>query len=253
MQFFQLLAIALAPGSAIMLYIYLKDKHEREPLSLLLISFIYGVFSTFVTLAISVPVDFIISAKENDFAYEFVDAFFKVALIEELSKFLFVRFILYRNRNFNEPFDGIVYAVMVSMGFATLENILYVFHYGFETGLLRMFTAVPAHASFGVMMGYYLGLSKFSHQRPLYYSFIALCVPMLFHGTYDYFFFIEKVTGVWAGIWVGAIVSLVIGLILSRKAIRLHQQASPFIQSQSEEPLIETPSSVTDDGDATLP
>jgi RsiW-degrading membrane proteinase PrsW (M82 family) len=170
----QLLGIALAPGAAIMLYIYLKDKHEREPLSLLLISFIYGIFSTMVTLSVSIPVNMFVVLQPDDLIHEAYDAFLKVALVEEFSKFVFVRFILYPNKNFNEPFDGIVYAVMVSMGFATLENLVYVYNYGFETGLLRMFTAVPAHASFGVMMGYFLGLGKFSHQKRFYYGISAL-------------------------------------------------------------------------------
>jgi protease PrsW len=229
MDLVELLGIALAPGFAIIIFIYLKDKHEREPLSLLLISFIYGIFSTLITLAISMPVEMLVVLHEDDLVDEFYEAFFKVALIEEFSKFLFVRFILYRNRNFNEPFDGIVYAVMVSMGFATLENIMYVFNYGLETGIYRMFTAVPAHATFGVLMGYFLGLARFTHSKQLYYSVLALFAATIFHGAYDYFWFIAKATGVWAGIWILAIVSLIVGIILSRKAIRLHQQASPFI------------------------
>ncbi|MBT1703093.1 PrsW family glutamic-type intramembrane protease [Chryseosolibacter indicus] len=224
----ELLGIALAPGVAIMLYIYLKDKHEREPLHLLITSFLYGAFSTLVTLVISWPLNTFLILKEGDIVDEFFTAFFKVALVEEFSKFFFVRFILYPNRNFNEPFDGIVYAVMVSMGFATLENIMYIFEYGFQTGILRMFTAVPAHATFGVMMGFYLGKSKFTHSRTLYFGFLALIAPTIFHGSYDYFWFIAEVKDVWAGIWVFAIISLVLGLILSRNAIRLHQQASPF-------------------------
>jgi protease PrsW len=235
MDIVELFGIALAPGVAIILYIYLKDKHEREPLSLLLISFIYGIFSTLITLAINVPFELFIAVKEDDLVGQFYDAFFKVALVEEFSKFIFVRFVLYPNKNFNEPFDGIVYAVMVSMGFATLENLIYVYQYGFETGLLRMFTAVPAHATFGVMMGYFIGRAKFTHQRQLYLSLVALFAATFFHGAYDYFWFIGQVTGVWAGIWVGAIVALAIGLFLSRNAIRLHQQASPFIRQASRE------------------
>lgn len=227
---FELLGIALAPGLAIMLYIYLKDKHEREPLSLLFISFVYGVFSTAITLGISFPLEFLLTLKEDDVVHQFIQAFFKVALIEEFSKFFFVRFILYRNKNFNEPFDGIVYAVMVSMGFATLENVVYVYNYGIETGILRMFTAVPAHATFGVLMGYFLGIGKFRHSNQFAFSLIALLAATLFHGAYDYFWFIADATGVWTGVWIGAVISLIIGLILSRKAIRLHQQASPFIQ-----------------------
>ena len=225
MGFLSLLSLALAPGCAIILYIYLKDKHEKEPLSLLLTSFFYGCISTVVTLSISYPVNLLILTKEDDVIQQFFNAFFKVALIEEFSKFIFVRFILFNNKNFNEPFDGIVYAVIVSMGFATVENILYVFQFGFATGIMRLFTAVPAHAAFGILMGYFLGKAKFTHRKNLYLSLIALLIPTLFHGSYDYFWFISYVPG----IWTGAVISLVISLALSRKAIRLHQQASPFI------------------------
>lgn len=231
MHVLSLLSLALAPGIAVILYIYLKDKHEREPLSLLLVSFIYGGLSTIVTLVISLPVNMLILTKEEDVIQQFFNAFFKVALIEEFSKFIFVRVILYNNKNFNEPFDGIVYAVMVSMGFATVENIIYVFQYGFTTGMLRMFTAVPAHAAFGIIMGYFLGKGKFTHRRGLYFSLIALLAPTLFHGSYDYFWFISFVPGIWSG----AIISLAIAFVLSRLAIRLHQQASPFIEPVNSE------------------
>lgn len=229
MDVLQLLGLALAPGAAIAMYIYFKDKHEREPLWLLAISFFYGILSIAVTLAISWPVNALIILQDQDLVHEFYNAFFKVALVEELSKFLFVRFVLFPNKNFNEPFDGIVYAVMVSMGFATLENVLYVFSYGFETGIYRMFTAVPAHATFGVLMGFFLGKAKFSHTKELFYMVTALIAATFFHGAYDYFWFIAEVKGVWVGTWMGAILSLVVALILSRSAIRLHQQASPFI------------------------
>ncbi len=222
-----LLALALAPGLAIGLYIYLKDKHEPEPLGLLLTSFLYGGVSIFLTLAISLPVDYLVSFKEDDVVHQFANAFFKVALIEEFSKFVFIRFILYNNKNFNEPFDGIVYAIMVGMGFATLENILYVFQYGFATGVLRMFTAVPAHATFAVLMGYFLGKAKFTHRKELWYSVAALLVAAAFHGAYDYFLFISFVPG----LWIGAALSLIVALVLSRKAIKIHQQSSPFINN----------------------
>jgi protease PrsW len=229
MDALELFAIALAPGAAIALYIYLKDKHEPEPLYLLLTCFLYGIFATFITLIVKWPVDALIILRENDVVDEFINAIFKVAFVEELSKFIFVRFVLFPNKNFNEPFDGIVYAVMVGMGFATLENLLYVFEYGYATGFLRMFTAVPAHATFAVMMGYYIGKAKFIHSRNLFYGILALAVPTLFHGAYDYFWFIAEFKDIWTGIWIFAILSLVVGLVLSRSAIRLHQQASPFI------------------------
>lgn len=228
MNFFGLLALALAPGIAIGIYIYLKDRHEREPIHLLLISFLYGAVSTGITYLISYPVRLFFLADRTNAIDQFFEAFFKTGLIEEFSKFIFVRFILYRNKNFNEPFDGIVYAVMVGMGFATVENVIYVYRLGFLTGVLRVFTAVPAHATFAVISGYFLGKAKFTANRQFYFSVLALVAATVFHGSYDYFWFISYIPG----IWIGAIVSLALGFILSRKAMTIHQQASPFSEDR---------------------
>jgi protease PrsW len=233
-----LLALALAPGAAIGLYIYLKDKHEREPLGLLMRSFFFGILSVFVTLLISRVISTFITIDEQSVGEQAVHAFLIVALVEEFSKFIFVRGILYNNPNFNEPFDGIVYSVMVSMGFATFENILYVTDGGISTALMRMFTAVPAHATFAILMGFYLGKAKFEHKKS-YYAIHALAVAALFHGAYDYCLFISFVPG----IVFGALASLVVGLWLSRRAISIHQFASPFIHR--------TPPSDTQDVDQT--
>lgn len=227
-----LLALALSPGAAIGLYIYFKDKYEREPIGLVVLSFFLGVISTIITLIISFPINYVIPIQEKSLTEQAVHAFLLVALIEEFSKFIFVRWVLFPNRNFNEPFDGIVYAVSVSLGFAGLENILYVMNSenGIATGIMRMFTAVPAHASFAVLMGYFMGIAK-CEKGKAHYVWYGLGAATLFHGAYDYFWFISFVPG----LWTGAILSLIVGILLSRKAIRMHQQASPFITSSSSE------------------
>lgn len=235
MEILILLAIALAPGVAIGVYIYLKDHHEREPLGLLLRSFLFGVLSIFVTLIISLVIEQFITIDEASLSEQAVHAFLIVALVEEFSKFIFVRGILYNNKHFNEPFDGIVYSVMVGMGFATFENILYVINGGFGTAIMRMFTAVPAHAAFAVLMGFYLGKAKFEHKKS-YYALHALGVATLFHGAYDYCLFISWVPG----LVLGALVSLILGIWLSKKAIRIHQMASPFNLKNTPEPIAES-------------
>ena len=227
MHVLTLLALALAPGIAIAVYFYLHDRHEREPFWLLTLSFAYGAFSTLLTLLFSAPLTLFISYFQIGVP-DFVSAYFRVALIEEFCKFILLRFVLYYNRNFNEPFDGIVYAVMVGMGFATAENIVYVFQYGFATGILRMFTAVPAHAVFAVLMGYFLGKAKFTHRHTLTYSALALLSAALFHGSYDFFWFISFVPG----IWIGAVASIVLTVILGRKTMRLHDQSGVFIDNR---------------------
>lgn len=134
-----------------------------------------------------------------------------------------MRFYAQKNNEFNEPFDGIVYAVMVSMGFAALENILYTFQYGFGVGVTRVFTAVPAHATFGIIMGYFMGKAKFSNNR-IKFNLLGLLFAILFHGSYDFFLFINFIPG----IYIGALISLLIGVIFSKKAITRHQNSSSF-------------------------
>ena len=184
-----------------------------------------------VTLLISSGIDQFITIDESSMTEQAVHAFLIVALVEEFSKFIFVRGILYRSSHFNEPFDGIVYSVMVSMGFATFENLLYVSSGGMGTAIMRMFTAVPAHATFAVLMGFYLGKAKFEHKKS-YYALHALGVATLFHGAYDYCLFVSWVPG----IVLGALVSLVVGIWLSKKAIRIHQLASPFKNKTPDSP-----------------
>jgi protease PrsW len=242
-----LLAIALAPGVAIGVYIYRKDHHEREPIGLLLRAFLFGILSVIVTLLISSGIDQFVSIDPSSLSEQAVHAFIIVALVEEFSKFIFVRGILYKSSHFNEPFDGIVYSVMVSMGFATLENVLYAFQGGMGTALMRMFTAVPAHATFAVLMGYYLGKAKFEHKKG-YYALHALGVATLFHGAYDYCLFVSWVPG----IIVGALASLVVGIWLSKKAIRIHQLASPFIQKPANA-VAETPVAINLDQNTPIP
>lgn len=222
-----LLLLAIAPGFAIMVFIYLRDKYEREPLSRLLLTFIGGVISTIPAVILSTQATGLVASyfEPGTTTYHLGHAFGAVALSEEASKLFFVWLFAYRSKHFNEPFDGIVYAVMVSMGFATLENILYVYNGGIQVAILRMFTAVPAHATFGIMMGYFLGLAKFRKRGNAALLASALLWPVVFHGFYDYSLF-DSVNYPLAAF--GAILSLIIGIRLSKKAITLHQEGSPF-------------------------
>jgi RsiW-degrading membrane proteinase PrsW (M82 family) len=236
MLFFVLLGLALAPGLAIMLYIYWNDTHEKEPIRLLFISFMLGLLSIVVTLTISAIIFPWFTIDESNILHQAFSAFILVALVEEFSKYIFIKGIIYRKPDFNEPYDGIVYTVMIGMGFATGENIMYVLDGGLEVALWRMFTAVPAHATFAILMGYFIGKEKFSNLRRSY-GLLGLLVATLFHGAYDFFLFINFIPG----ISLAAIVSLIIAVILSKKAIKAHQDISPFrkMDSDSDPPLRE--------------
>jgi RsiW-degrading membrane proteinase PrsW (M82 family) len=218
-----LLALAIAPGIAICLFIYFKDKYNREPLGLLILSFFMGMLSiipaVIIQIALTQPVK---NVMGPGISYTAVYSYLIVALAEEGSKFLSLRFVPFRRKAFDDPFDGIIYGVMVSMGFATLENIMYVTSHGVGTGILRMFLSVPAHATFGVLMGYHLGLAKFVPQSRRKYMFLAVFWPVVFHGTFDFFLFVGNT---WMH-FAGAVISFIVSVRLSLKLIRRKQSMS---------------------------
>lgn len=220
-----LLLLAIAPITIVLFYIYIKDKFEKEPIKILTKSFFLGAtVSVLITAILSAVLGNLLPVTDvKNIGQQFVQAFIVVALVEEFSKYVIVKLYAQKNKEFNESFDGIVYAVFVSMGFATLENVLYVFQYGVATGITRAFTAVPAHAVFGVLMGYFMGKAKFSENKFIL-NITGLLLATIFHGAYDFFLFISFIPGV----YIGAFISLIIGIILSNKAIKKHQNASIF-------------------------
>ncbi|WMI67448.1 PrsW family intramembrane metalloprotease [Mangrovimonas sp. YM274] len=220
-----LFLMAIAPVFIIILYIYFKDKYEKEPKHLLLFSFLLGsVVSIIITTILYRGFDVVLPLQnDRSILEQFIKAFFVVGLTEEFSKYIIVRYYAQTKVDFNEPYDGIMYAVMVSMGFAATENIMYVLQGGYTIALIRAFTAVPAHATFGIIMGYFMGKAKFSNNR-FKLNLAGLFFAILFHGAYDFFLFINFVPG----IGIGAFISLFLGIVLSRKAIKTHQENSKF-------------------------
>ncbi len=180
-----LIILALAPVFIIAIYIYIRDKYEREPLINLLASLVAGVVITipviFMEKLLSIPGEGfsgLTSAAWN--------AFVVAAFTEELFKFIALYLLIWKNKNFNEKFDGIVYACFVSLGFAGIENILYVTDGGLSIGFIRAFTAIPAHALFGIMMGYQFGLARFYPKERPRRIFLALLIPIILHGIYNF-------------------------------------------------------------------
>lgn len=181
-----LLILAIAPALAVCGYIIHKDRFEKEPIGLMVLAFCFGIFSVFPA-----GISSVVGGKLFDVSGSFINtalyAFLVVGVSEEFAKFFFLRYILYQRKEFNEPLDGIVYAVMIGMGFASFENVLYVSDGGLSVALVRMLTAIPAHAIFAIVMGYYVGLSKFdlTHKPELMRR--GLIYPILLHGAYDFF------------------------------------------------------------------
>jgi RsiW-degrading membrane proteinase PrsW (M82 family) len=184
------LLASLAPILIILFYIYFRDKYDKEPLGLLIKALLMGI-------VIVIPVIFVErflmgqmpeAGKVAGAAYH---AFVVAGLTEELFKFLALYILVWRSPSFNEQFDGIVYAVFVSLGFAGVENVLYVIDGGLQTAFTRAITAVPAHAIFGIAMGYYLGVARMYKELRGAYLGRALLVPVLLHGIYDFILMVE--------------------------------------------------------------
>jgi len=116
----------------------------------------------------------------------FYTAFVVAGFTEELFKFLALYLIIWSNKNFNEKFDGIVYAVFISLGFAGIENIIYVLQHGMQTGYIRAIVSVPGHALFGVTMGYYFGLAKFYPDKRKLFLIRSFFYPVILHGIFDF-------------------------------------------------------------------
>jgi RsiW-degrading membrane proteinase PrsW (M82 family) len=231
METLRLLYIAMGPGIAIAVFIYYSDKWEKEPKKLVLKSFFLGGLAVFPTYYFEGMVEEVLGMRalvdEHSPLFwpkTIFYAFFGVALAEELCKFLFLKAFVCDDQEFSEPFDGIVYGGMVGCGFATVENIMYVLPHGQEVGILRMITAVPGHAFFGVILGYFMGRAKFSVNRARHLLH-GLVVVVLLHGIYDTAAFSKAI---WSVYLVFAIILL--GIYLGLKAKRELEKLSAVIE-----------------------
>lgn len=187
-----LLLMAIIPPIFLMYRIYKADKVEKEPMGLILKLFFFGaaitafagLIESFAGRLLRIPL------SEKTFTYKFIFNFVIVAWTEEGLKHTVLKRISWRRPEFGHRFDAIVYAVAVSLGFAAIENIGYVFNYGFFNALGRAVTAIPSHCIFGIFMGYYYGVSKYYAVRKLwrretFYQFLSLLLPLIMHGAYD--------------------------------------------------------------------
>ncbi|QJD87966.1 glutamic-type intramembrane protease PrsW [Cohnella herbarum] len=189
-----ILAAAIAPGVALLAYFYWKDRYDTEPVSMVLKMFLTGML--IVLPIMIVQRSLMIWWGESPFTFSFIIS----AGVEEFFKWFVLYHIIYNHTEFDEPYDGIVYAVAVSLGFATLENVLYAFlePATFGTLMMRALLPVSGHALFGVFMGYSLGKAKFSVGKDVrFHLWLAFLLPTVWHGVYDFLMLTVPSTWIW--------------------------------------------------------
>jgi RsiW-degrading membrane proteinase PrsW (M82 family) len=181
------MTLLIASITPVIIFLYLIFKKDKKPIGLLAKCFFGGFISIIIALIIAFSMTYIGTAFQSPLLKSFYDAFFVAAIPEEFAKFIVLYWIIWESNFFDEHYDGIIYAVFVSLGFALVENILYVFAHGIGIAFVRAILAVPGHGLFAVAMGYFLSLAKFNKQKDLQkYLLLSLVVPMGLHGTYNF-------------------------------------------------------------------
>ena len=215
METLVILLSAVIPALVMVYFIYRKDKYEKEPAGQLLKGFGYGALAALASFFISVPGSLagLFPKEINTVGDGIRTAFFAAAIPEELVKLLFLWLLLRKNQYYNEYVDGAVYAVCVGMGFAALENIIYLFS---ETeswaavGVLRALFSIPGHFFFAVIMGYYYSKASFGDRSRRHLNMLlAFVLPMLLHALFDALLMVSKASGA-----VGALILLFLGLYI---------------------------------------
>ena len=193
-----LMALAIVPGLLLIIYVYKKDRVEKEPPALLIKLLLFGILSCIAAGYLEqLESQFLPAYPQGSVQYALQTSFLMAALVEETVKFLAMRAASWNNSAVNYRFDGVLYGLTAAVGFAIYENIMYVAMYGMQTAIVRAFTAIPLHAFCGAFMGAIYSYSKKASilgngGASVMYTILALLVPMAIHGTYDTFAFLGQ-------------------------------------------------------------
>lgn len=213
---------SILPIFLLILYFYKKDT-LKEPKKLLQKLFFSGFLVALIVIVVSLITIIFFpsyqSIENKNLIQIFIYSLIFIALIEETCKFLMVYKLTYNHEEFDQFYDIILYSVLVSLGFACIENILYVLENSNSlfVAIFRGITAVPAHACLGTFMGYYLALSKYEKKRTYFY--LSLIIPVLLHGIYDFLLLSGNI--ILACIFLVFLVSMfIISILKIKKAIQ---------------------------------
>lgn len=205
-----LLSLAILLVIVLAFFVYRKDRFEKEPLRMLVKAFLFGCLSALPAIFLETILSNLYVNLGGNYLPGFCSGLYNGYVVagcsEELCKLMLLTWAVWRSREFNEYFDGIVYATFVSLGFAGLENVMYVFSQStfdaaIMTGGMRAVLSVPGHFLFGVVMGYYFALAKFQPERRGEYRFKAFFFPMLLHGTFDALLMVPEAMGLDNGLF----------------------------------------------------
>lgn len=208
-----LISLAILPVIVLAIFIYRKDKFEKEPLRMLAKAFFFGCLSVIPAILIERALAFAFFLMGGEYMSGFVTGIYNGFIVagcsEELCKLALLALAVWKAPDFNEYFDGIVYATFVALGFAGIENIMYVlsqstFESAIMTGGVRAILSVPGHFLFAVVMGYYFALAKFNPSERRQNLWKAFVYPMLLHGTFDALLMIPEAMGE-GGAWLSAV------------------------------------------------
>lgn len=183
-----LLFLATLPVIILLSIVYNLDKN-KEPLKLCFKLFIFGIISCFIIGEINLYFD-PVSYIDKNLLFIILYNFLYVGFLEEGIKWICTYFIGYKNSEFNEDYDIILYAIIVALGFAFFENVFYVLEGGYIVAILRAFFAIPAHLCYGTFMGYYLLLFNKTNKRKYY--ILSIIYPVILHGFYDICLFLSS-------------------------------------------------------------
>ncbi len=228
-----LLFLSVLPAALLIIFIYRQDKYQKEPFKSLCKAFFGGMLAVVFTIVTVRIIDYTIGLIPYLNQTVFYDSFITAGIPEELCKFLIFMIFIWNDKNFDEYFDGIVYASFISLGFATVENIMYVMPGGIGTGIVRALISVPGHFLFGVILGYFLSMAKFNSDKKGRYIIIGLLIAMAAHGLFDWLLmFSDRIGGALSSfIYTFFIAGDVMLWRLGIRLIKKHQNNS-LIQAQ---------------------
>ncbi|MDT8860040.1 glutamic-type intramembrane protease PrsW [Alkalihalobacillus sp. MEB130] len=178
---FALVTAAVAPGMALLSYFYLRNHYSTNAVSLVFRTFLIGVLLVFPVMVLQYAF-----TAEGYLTHPVAKAFILYGFVEEFFKWLLLWLFAYQHATFARRYDGIVYGVSLSLGFATLENVIYLIANGLETAFGRALLPVSSHALYGVIMGYYMGRAKVEVEKRRQHLTMSLLLPILLHGVYDF-------------------------------------------------------------------